>query len=87
MHLLVCGGRTYRDRELLFAKLDQIHAARPISLIIQGGQKDSDPFGEDFRGADYLAKQWAEAREVPCLRVPARWKGLGHKCAGPIRNA
>jgi hypothetical protein len=83
LRLLVCGGRDYDDRARMFAELDAIHAQRPITLIIQGGQKQRR--GDDWIGADYLAEQWAEAREIPCLRHPARWTALGRP-AGPIRN-
>ena len=83
MRLLVCGGRDYSDRGRLFTELDAIHAQQPITLIIQGGQKKLR--GNDWIGADYFAEQWAEAREVPCLRHPARWNALGRR-AGPIRN-
>lgn len=84
MRLVVCGGRNFHDGAALYAELDRIHAKTPITLIIQGGQRtwlDRD----QYVGADWLASQWAEMREIPCLRVPARWKAHG-KSAGPIRN-
>jgi len=68
---LVCGGRDFRDRVLLFNTLDEM----AISCIVHGGAD----------GADKLAGEWAIARKVPEVIVPAQWDGYG-KGAGPIRN-
>ncbi|HDR9497067.1 TPA: DUF2493 domain-containing protein [Burkholderia cepacia] len=80
MKIIVCGGRDYgqeeREERLLFDVLDAQHALRPIELVIQGAA----------RGADTMAKLWAEARSVDCLSVPAKWEKNG-RGAGPIRNA
>lgn len=73
MTVLVCGGRDYKDRERLYRLLDFNRAK--IALIVHGGAA----------GADMMAGGWACAREVPCLRVPARWSKFGKK-AGFIRN-
>jgi YspA, cpYpsA-related SLOG family len=80
MNVLVCGGREYgqlvEEEKRLFAVLDAQQALAPISLIIQGGA----------RGADAMARLWAEARAIDCLTVPAKWD-LHGRGAGPIRNA
>ena len=75
MKLLVCGGRDFMDFEYLFAQLDAIHAAAPITLLIHGGAW----------GADTLAGHWAIMRNVPFKVYEARWKQHG-KAAGSIRN-
>jgi hypothetical protein len=75
MRLIVCGGRTFRDRQAVFAALDRLHAKRGISFLIQGAAD----------GADYLAWQWAEARGVPCGSYAANWQGEG-RAAGTLRN-
>lgn len=75
MRLIVCGGRTYRDRAAVFAALDRAHAKRPITLLIYGGA----------RGADDLAFAWAAAHGVPSQVVIAKWDRLG-PAAGPERN-
>ncbi len=75
MRLLVCGGRDNTDGELLFERLDQLHAVMPVTVLIEGGA----------HGADELAAQWAEARGVQRLRFPAAWKKFG-RSAGPRRN-
>ena len=73
MRLLVCGGRDYRNRPLLFDTLDSRIGA--IHLIISGGAS----------GADDLATEWARARCVPYMVFPANWEKYGNR-AGPMRN-
>lgn len=75
MRVLVCGGRDYAGREVLFATLDAIHAVTPIEVLIEGGAN----------GADALAASWARVREVSHWRVPANWRRDG-RGAGAIRN-
>lgn len=74
MRVLVCGGRDYADSEAVNAALSRLHAKRGITAIIHG----------DAKGADALARQWAEANGIPHLPFPANWN-IG-KRAGPIRN-
>lgn len=54
MKVLVCGASRYQDREALFSCLDDLHAATPVSLIVNGGA----------RGVDYLASLWANERGI-----------------------
>jgi len=75
MKILVCGGRTYGDRITLFAILDRVLAKHPGLTVIQGGAK----------GADLLAKAWAEARGIPVETFVADWEHQG-RSAGPKRN-
>ncbi len=76
--VLVCGGRNYTNKGVVFRFLDDFHAKRPINQLIEG----------DCRGADRLAGEWAVSRGVP-LRTfpvtPGEWDTLG-KAAGNIRN-
>lgn len=76
MKLLVCGGRDYGNRELVFATMDRIEKQRGIKIVIEGGAN----------GADSLARDWARKRGVLCATVPAVWAKRG-RAAGPIRNA
>jgi hypothetical protein len=79
IRLLVCGGRHFADRDLLFRELDALRERRAISLVIHGGQT----------GADSLAGEWAAERGIPVLAFPvspAEWRQLGRR-AGPLRNA
>ena len=77
LRLLVCGDRHWTDQELVDRTLDEIHAAVPIAVLIEG----------EAKGADTCGRIWAETRTppVPVLRFPAQWKAFG-KAAGPIRN-
>lgn len=75
MRLLVCGGRSYDDRERLFAALDLAAAKCGMSTLIHGGA----------RGADRLAGEWAAARRIQETVYPAGWTEFGRR-AGPIRN-
>ena len=74
--VLVCGGRTYVDREWMRTALDAAHEARGVTLLING----------DAKGADRLATDWASDNGVPLALYRAHWRKLG-KQAGPMRNA
>lgn len=74
--VLVCGGRNFNDMARVFGWLDAVHAAAPITTLIQGGAA----------GADRLGLDWAKARGVPYLTFMADWKRYG-RAAGPMRNA
>ncbi len=75
MKVLVCGGRTYTNREKVFQILSAFHLEHNISEIIQGGAK----------GADYLASQWANENKIFNMQYSANWKQYG-KSAGAARN-
>jgi hypothetical protein len=76
MRVLVCGGRAYYNRDLIYRTLDGIHDQVSISCIIHGNAK----------GADILAGNWAKYRSVRCDEFEADWIGQG-RSAGPKRNA
>ena len=72
MRLLVCGGRDYTDRDLVWRIVGRLNPA----VLIQGGAA----------GADRLAKLWAESKGlVEIVTEPADWD-LHGKAAGPMRN-
>ena len=73
--VLVCGGRDFHNRTLLYRVLNASHKAKSIELIIQGGAA----------GADKLAKLWALDNNIPVLEFKADWAKYG-KAAGAIRN-
>jgi len=75
MRVLVCGGRTFDNWELLAGVLDGLEPMQ-ASVIIHGAAP----------GADTLAGRWAELRRVPVEAFPAEWEKHG-RAAGPIRNA
>jgi hypothetical protein len=85
MRVIVCGGRDYgknpdgsnNDIEIdfLFNTLTDLLIKHTDMLVIQGSA----------RGADRLAKNWAEFINVPVVSFPADWDRYGRN-AGPIRN-
>ena len=75
IRLLVCGGRGFRDWDLLSRTLANIRAAEPIARIIHGGAD----------GADRLADRWAVENGVPVSLYLPDWDNLG-RAAGPRRN-
>lgn len=75
MRILVCGGRDYCDFDYMFKTLDAVLKYRGISLVIEGGA----------RGADTLARQWAQLKGIPFVTEYAQWDTYG-KAAGSIRN-
>jgi hypothetical protein len=75
MRFLVTGGRDFKDRDFLFATLDDLHSEHGFTLLIHG----------DAKGADRLAGEWAEERGVPILACPPDWRRYS-RGAGPKRN-
>lgn len=73
--ICVTGGRHYNNRSIVDAALDTIHAANPISLLIEGGAV----------GADRLCRSWAVHRGVEFHTEEALWALMGPS-AGPHRN-
>ena len=76
MRVIVCGGRTFSDKDFLWAVLDQMHSgSNPISAVLHGAA----------HGADELAAQWADARGIYQQGYEADWS-TKTKWAGPLRN-
>jgi len=75
MRVIVCGGRNFHDYEALEKYLDMLHALHVFTVVIHG----------DARGADTLAKYWANQRHVDSTAYPANWK-RNPRGAGVIRN-
>ena len=85
MRILVCGGRDFEDRNLLYRTLDEITP-----------RTEPDEYGNDMpknvtiisgmaRGADTIAVDWAVINWCGIDEYPADWRKHGRK-AGPIRN-
>lgn len=73
--VLVCGGRDFDNAAWLRLTLDELHAAEPYTLLIEGGAG----------GADRLAREWATTKGIPVATFDAEWMAHGRR-AGPIRN-
>lgn len=75
MRVVVYGGRDYTNRRMLYAVMDRLHARMNFSTVIHG----------DYRGADWLARDWARVRGILDEPYAAEWKRYRGR-AGPIRN-
>lgn len=73
--ILVCGGRDYHNQGLVNIVLSVMWSWRPFDILIHG----------DARGADTLARKWADQNSVNHQPYPADWHQYG-KAAGKIRN-
>ena len=71
MRIAIVGSRTFDDYEFLKDVLSHYHP----STIISGGAK----------GADLLAKRYANENDIPLIEFLPDWDTHG-KAAGPIRN-
>ncbi|MCS3449808.1 hypothetical protein M2222_001371 [Bradyrhizobium elkanii] len=74
--VVVFGGRDYRDERTLYRVLDAVHARRKITCIIEG----------EMSGADLLARQWAEDRNIAVDPYPADWDNVDRPGAVVRRN-
>ena len=75
LDVLVCGGRTYNNKEKIYEVLSSIHKETQIRVLIHGTAK----------GADTLAGSWARENNIKEKQYPALWNTHG-KAAGIIRN-
>lgn len=76
MIVLVCGGRDFSDKGLVFSTMDRVLAKHADGLMVLHGSA---------KGADLLAEEWCKSRQVMYVGVPAQWDKYG-KSAGPKRN-
>lgn len=76
--VLVCGGRDFPDRGLVWAALRKVCPA----FIVTGGQGKKRP----NRGADLHAEKFAKEYLIPHDVVHADWEAFG-RSAGPRRNS
>ena len=91
--IIIAGGRDFGDYDHLEIALDSHLAGLKPVLLITGVTmleyehmvKRAKDRKEKLLGADYLAWQYALARNLPMRGVAADWDRLG-KAAGPIRN-
>jgi hypothetical protein len=71
MRLVVTGGRDYTDTARIFAALDDLHARRPITCLIEG----------EAKGVDIRCRVWATRHGVPVEPYPAPWGDIDHPSA------
>lgn len=75
MRILVCGGRDFADRDLVFRTLDGLAKTDVIDAVIEGNAS----------GADRIAGYWARKHRIKNMKFPPDWRTHG-KAAGPVRN-
>ena len=73
--ILVCGGRDFDDRNLLFEVLDGVVKGKDDVEIVSGHAK----------GADTLAEEYAAENGIILSVFAPDWKKYG-KAAGTMRN-
>lgn len=77
MIVIVCGGRNFRNNDLVFRAMNTIHRNFEITALVHG----------DAKGADAVADIWASWHPtMGRFPRPADWDTHG-KRAGPIRNS
>ena len=76
LRVLVCGGRDWRDAEVVETTLDRLRAARgPFDCVIHGGA----------RGVDRIAGRWARKNGVLEWDFLPEWHRAGTR-NGAVRN-
>lgn len=75
MKVLVCGGRTFTDYDLVCKVLDHLNAKYMIEEVIEGGQRHWEG-NRCIGGADYLGFKWAGTHHVKKTTVKAEWYNL-----------
>ena len=89
--VLCCGDRNWDNASAVLKVLRKEHERRPITYLIEGGQKSATEFDNTsdypprYYGADYQARQAAIQLGIQVIECPALWEYHGKK-AGPIRN-
>lgn len=66
MRLLVCGGRKFHNKAVVFATLQQLHGTYEFEWVITGG----------CSGADQLGKMWAKANNIARRTFLADWDDI-----------
>lgn len=77
MRTLVFGGRDYQNQKRLMQVLDSVHHDSPVTVLVEGGEP---------RGADRMARTWAQMHGIAVETHKADWSRYG-TAAGMIRNA
>lgn len=86
MRVLVCGGRHLSNVGFIEHNLEEYHRIYTFSLVITGAQREWNRSLRQWIGADWLALEWAQRREINFVGIPAKWT-LYARQAGPMRNS
>ncbi len=73
--IALTGGLDFNDHQLIWAKLDQVHARHPDMVLLHGGSP---------KGAERIAARWADQRKVAQIAFKPDW--TKHAKAAPFRR-
>ena len=73
--IALTGGLDFNDHQLIWAKLDQVHAKHPDMVLLHGGSP---------KGAEFIAAKWATNRRVPQIAFRPDW--TKHGKAAPFKR-
>ena len=73
--IAVTGGLDFNDHQLIWAKLDRVHAKHPDMVLLHGGSP---------KGAERIAAAWADNRKVPQIAFRPDW--ARHAKAAPFKR-
>jgi len=73
--IAVTGGLDFNDHQLIWAKLDRVHAKHPDMVLLHGGSP---------KGAERIAAAWADTRKVPQIAFRPDW--AKHAKAAPFKR-
>lgn len=83
--VIACGGRSYKNKEVVWNALDRLNRRMVITELRHGACGCDGEFDASrLKGADRFADEWAIWRGVPTDPMPAWWS-YG-RSAGPTRN-
>lgn len=92
MRVLVCGSRSFNDRDHLIQTLENFCVERGLVTPEDKRDEYGNYLPENItiingaaKGADQMASDWAIVNWVPFEEYPADWEKYG-RSAGPIRN-
>ena len=73
--IAVTGGLDFNDHQLIWEKLDRVHAKYPDMVLLHGGSP---------KGAERIAARWADHRKVPQIAFKPDW--TRHAKAAPFKR-
>ena len=69
------GGINFNDHQLIWDRLDKVHAKHPDMVLLHGGSP---------KGAERIAARWADHRKVPQIAFKPDW--TKHAKAAPFKR-
>lgn len=89
MKVLVCGGKHFSQRQVVYDTLSELHSRHPITLEMDSAnasmERDKETQKFTAIGAEVFANEWCVANHVPCKTFVANRFKYG-KLAEYIRN-